>query len=403
MGAHDRHQFRFADGLRGGAALQVLLLHYASVFLPFYAHEGAVARYEFERWLATSPLYLVIDGGTAVCLFFVISGFVLASSFARMSASISAAAVKRTVRLALPVAAAAFFAWLCLGPLAPPMDALRVATQSDFVMRVYPHPLTILHALKDVSMHALFTGYEAVSLFSGNSWMSLPRLDESVDPPFWTLHIEFWGSMLVLGLSWARRRLPSIVMGVLLAVAFWLAGTSWYLLFIIGFLLHGAHSKIGLPSGWMSAVTGVLVVAVGCSIAVTKSNPYVHAAFEVLVPLVHGQALNTYTFQSCIGGALIFIGVWVAKPLRMLATSRAALFLGRLSFGMYLLHFPILFAVASRIFLALLPQGFGIAALTASFVGICVTGCLAYLFDRFVDPRIIRLSHRAGALAGPRS
>jgi peptidoglycan/LPS O-acetylase OafA/YrhL len=375
----------------------VLLLHYASVFIPLYAHEGTVAHYEAEHWLATSPLFLAVDGGTAVCLFFVISGFVLSSSFSRLTTSAPGAVLRRTLRLLVPVAVAAMFAWLCLGFSPPPMDELHAVTASDFVGRVYPTPVTGSRVLKDISVQALFLGYDPVSIFSGQSWISLPTLDQSVDPPFWTLHIEFWGSMLVLALTLIRRELSRSAMLMVLVGVLLVVGTSWYFLFVVGFVLHQINASFGARNGTIPAAVGALLVLLGSSIALSKANTYVHSIYEALGPLVHGQALNTYTFQSCVAGALIFLGVVLSSPLRTLATCRPALFLGRLSFGMYLLHFPVLFAVAARVFLVLLPVGYGVAAISASIAGIAITGCLAYAFDRFVDGRVIWLSHRIAA------
>ena len=61
----------YLEGLRGIAAMQVVLLHFVTGFLPNTAQH------------AWPPLRVLFDGHTAVYVFFLISGAVLTPSFAR--------------------------------------------------------------------------------------------------------------------------------------------------------------------------------------------------------------------------------------------------------------------------------------------------------------------------------
>src|SRR6476620_400751 len=87
----------YLEGLRGVAAMQVLLLHFFTGFLPETAS---------RVW---PPFNLALDGHTAVYVFFLISGTVLTPSFARPG-SLVAKMARRVVRLGIPVAAAAAIA-----------------------------------------------------------------------------------------------------------------------------------------------------------------------------------------------------------------------------------------------------------------------------------------------------
>jgi peptidoglycan/LPS O-acetylase OafA/YrhL len=64
----------YLEGLRGIAAMQVVLLHFVTGFLPDTAQH------------AWPPLRVLFDGHTAVYVFFLISGAVLTPSFARSGA-----------------------------------------------------------------------------------------------------------------------------------------------------------------------------------------------------------------------------------------------------------------------------------------------------------------------------
>src|ERR1700733_14751765 len=101
-----RHTFEFINGLRGLAALQGVLFHYCSSFLPMFARAGQFAHYSFETKFGYSPAFFPIDGFSAVYLFFLMSGFVLAPSFLKADSGIVLQVAKRCTRLYIPVAGA---------------------------------------------------------------------------------------------------------------------------------------------------------------------------------------------------------------------------------------------------------------------------------------------------------
>lgn len=386
------HQYQFSDGLRGLAAIQVVLLHYASVFLPVFAHEGSTPAYQAEQWLSKSPLFFLIDGGTAVCIFFAISGFVLASSFQKSPIKVLPAIARRTTRLFVPVAIAACFAWALLSLM--PGYGARIAsiTHSDFSARLYQEPMNVLGLLRDVVANSLFIGYKATSIFDSFGWMPVAQPSASTNPPFWTLHIEFWGSMLVLGLAYLRQRLPRALFVMALAVSVLIVGTSWYALFLLGFVLNLLNRKLQTTS-FIASVLGVAAVLWGVFVGYSKGSQPINDLYLFLNGFVVGKAFNPFTFQSTAAGALIFTGVLLNGPMRRCLASRPCTFLGRLSFGMYLLHFPVLFTVGAIIFLRTLSHGYSVAMVAATVVGVVTTGALAYAFDRWIDRRAIQLSH----------
>ena len=79
------------------------------------------------------------------------------------------------------------------------------------------------------------------------------------------------------------------------------------------------------------------------------------------------------------------------------ALSRPATrYLGRLSFSVYLVHFPIVMTLVPAIYLA---PGGGIAAACAAAAA--VTAGLAWLFERYVDAPATRLSRGIGRTVPP--
>src|SRR3984957_19391427 len=182
----------YLDGLRGIAAMQAVFLHFFPGFLPDAAQHA---------WL---PLRVLFDGHTAVYVFFLISGAVLTPSFARPGAFLGKLG-KRVVRLGLPVAAAAVIATVLLA--AWPDAHLRAAalTGSAWLAMDSSGASTLAHLAREVSLDSLLLGYREATLFAPLA-ERLPLMEQSLDAPFWSLHLELYGSLLILCLVWLRGR-----------------------------------------------------------------------------------------------------------------------------------------------------------------------------------------------------
>ena len=196
---------QYLEGLRGIAAMQVVLLHFVSGFIPETAQH------------AWPPLRVLFDGHTAVYVFFLISGAVLTPSFARPGPFVAKMA-KRVVRLGIPVAAAAVIATLLLA--AWPDAHLRAAalTGSAWLAMDSSGAPTLAHLAREVSLDSLLLGYREATLFAPLA-ERLPLMQQSLDAPFWSLHLELYGSLLVLALSLHLTVSTAIGVLVLLGMA----------------------------------------------------------------------------------------------------------------------------------------------------------------------------------------
>jgi hypothetical protein len=163
----------YLDGLRGIAAMQVVLLHFVTGFLPDAAQHA---------WL---PLRVLFDGHTAVYVFFLISGAVLTPWFARPGAFLGKLG-KRVVRLGLPVAAAAVIATVLLA--AWPDAHLRAAalTGSAWLAMDSSGAPTLPHLAREIGLDSLLLGYREATLFAPLAGR-LPPMEHSLDAPFWSL------------------------------------------------------------------------------------------------------------------------------------------------------------------------------------------------------------------------
>ncbi len=376
--------------------MQVLLLHYCAMILPYAARADDVRRFDAELWFAATPLFFLINGHVAVQLFFLISGTVLAASFLRSDAPIPAQILKRFLRLLLPALAAIAFALALLYWL--PMDraGLTGLVKSDWMARYMNTPLQWAAIARDSLLDSVLLGYQDVSLFERiarrEQWLS--SIGGAAVPPLWTLHVEFWGSMLVLALATAHRRLGARGFGIVLAGVLVFTGSSKYSLFVVGFVLHLLWRHRPAPDASQPALLTVPLIMVGVVLTSVPALPGMDGLLWLMRKLSVLRAQNATVLQSQLGAILIFVCVVRSAQVRQWLSAAPLAWLGRLSFSIYLLHFAVMALIGSRLFLVLAGYGYLLAGLAAFAAGTAITFVLALGFERFIDRPAIAVAAR---------
>jgi peptidoglycan/LPS O-acetylase OafA/YrhL len=390
------HEFAFLDGLRGIAALQVVCLHYFSAFLPVLADATGKQHFAWEEGLSKSILSYAWDGYSAVYLFFVMSGFVLAQSFINTDLPLPLATIKRFIRLFIPVFTAGLIALALAFATVHTRGMANSVAMSDWLAGPYHNPMTAHSVAKDLLLSSMLFGYQNVSLFQPvQDYLGIGVLSPAafaLNAPMWTLHGEFWGSMLTLLLSVFYKRLPMALFGMLVIAVLLLTGTSQLSLFVIGFLLYFVRGRLLSlrGAGWVG-ISAMMIFA-GVWICVRRNIPDVLWIDVHLIRFTWLRAYNDAHFESSLGAFLVLLGMLVNRPLRIVLSTTIFQRLGRLSFSVYLLHFPILFSVGCFVFYIVQPHGYLFAVFTSLIVGVALTLACASVFERDVDRRAIRLS-----------
>ena len=360
---------QYLEGLRGIAAMQVVLLHFVTGFMPYSAKH------------AWPPLRILFDGHTAVYVFFLISGAVLTPSFARPG-PFTAKLCKRVVRLAIPVAAAAVIATVLIAAMSRAHGTAAALTGSKWLAMDSSGAPTFEHLAREIGLDSLLLGYREATLFMPLAH-SLTPMDHSLDAPFWSLHLELYGSLLVLCLvtlrAWSRRL--HLIAIAACAIAF---GTHPMFLFVLGHLLPPRLAGGG------KGIPGALLLLLGLLMSATKNWPILEPTHAFLSHTELASAPTLFQFQSQLAAIALFLGVRHTPFLWPALQSTPFRHLGRLSFSIYLLHFPILFTVICLAFTVL-------PSVTAAFVlFVALTLLAAAAFQRWIDAPAIALSHRLG-------
>lgn len=300
------------DGLRGVAALIVVIYHFLCLLNP----QMTPSMVDDPVAVATTPLYLLWSGNFAVAVFFVLSGFVMAAASDRRPNSLFSNSVARYLRLAVPAALSCILAWAWLSawPTAAQTMAESVEDPSRWLQYTYQDDVkTLGHAVVDGLLANFVRGY---SRFNN---------------VLWTLQFELIGSLgIFVGywLSTGRARLILLVASIV-AIVILIPGP--YLAFPIGAALYEARIRGGLdhvPAAVPVAalVGGVLLGYHGAGAHDRLGLPPMPAGWELGSP--RGMV-------SIVAAGLI---VYATLMLRFIARFFSHAFpqwLGRISFGLY--------------------------------------------------------------------
>jgi peptidoglycan/LPS O-acetylase OafA/YrhL len=370
---------QYLEGLRGLAAMQVVALHFVTAFMPITAEH------------AWPPFRLLFDGHSAVYVFFLISGAVLTPSLARPGSFVGKIA-KRLVRLGLPVAAAAVIAFVLLWAVPNAHVQAAAASGSTWLATDSSGAITLAHLLREISLDSLLLGYRESTLFSPLA-DHLPLMETSLDTPFWSLHIELYGSLLILILVTVRAWNAWLHRGAIAASALAFA-THPMFLFVLG---HLAAPLIARTPGAKAQRAGAALLLVGCALCATNDWRWVETLRLAIASTELSSAPNFFQFQSQIGAVALFFGTVLGKFAWPLLETSVCRFFGRMSFAIYLLHFPILFTIVCVAFLAMsagLPYGLLVSVAFVIFIALVIPAAMA--FERWVDQPSVALSRRIG-------
>ena len=315
------------DSLRGIAAFLVVTFHCAQVTSGFAARSNPLSLAAWGdgwTWLKYTPLRILVSSGpSAVVLFFVLSGFVLSLPFLRSERlpGYAGFAIKRLCRIYLPFAAAILFSAALYWLIDPqPMPALS----HWFNTVLWDQKLTVGYVGRNLAMTGLTP-------------------DMTLDLVMWSLVHELRISLVFPLLFLATRRWPALSMAgsLLLSVICIeaLAGTEattvpmslvdtgrFVFLFTAGILIASRVAELrqaaarlsGTTKAWLWPLSLVLILSPG---------PTVYRYFDLTWGL---------------GAVLLLVLVVSSLRAERMLSARAPVWLGRVSYSLYLVHLPIL-------------------------------------------------------------
>ena len=295
-------RFEAFDGLRGLASLIVVLGHFFD--------QGPVKSFP--------GLNLFTDTKVAVAIFFILSGFVLCQMKLPAPPSgnplnlLLRKVTARFVRLAIPVFGISFLAFL-MHPF------IRPANDPTVFWNVFTEFYNFERRLVDIVYYPL------VDVFF------LADFSRNYIPPSWTMRPEFFGSLFIFLIPWSKLGQQSWKCAALiLFVAFLFIVTygSLPFVYVLGFFIAGAAIRF-----------------------VPSKVPYL---LQFTILLVCIKTFCNYTgvrffTLDFLFSFLLVLSIYQFKKMSAIFASPPLLFLGKISFPLYLVHVPLIALIAPRL------------------------------------------------------
>ena len=371
-------RLHYLDTLRGLASVQVLLSHSMLAFFigPAFASpwSGTLVGY-----LAASPLFFLFDGASAVCIFFVLSGYVLTPVFTHSRATNGAIIGSRFLRLGIPAIAGCAFSAILFQVFGGYNETAGPVAKSWWLADGW-RPSADLWFLKDALINGIILGFQNSSILQwfGFPAASLASMADSYVTPLWTLSVEFYGSILVLLMARARS-------WTLLILATIILGRTYLLCFLVGhvaarFDLGGKRLLVPWPVAAAAAAAGLALCLTSHFWSPEAVVNFCSRPVQFLPPC----PLAKPDYLMRVYGATVFtVGIMQCAPVRTFLAHERLRALGRLSFPIYLTHWPIIFGLGSFSLVLLAPR---VGALPARLLAMIISIVVTILAARYFEP-----------------
>lgn len=355
----------FLDGIRGWASLMVLFSHLVVFFL-------ANTIPELKPWI----FGIATDGNLAIFIFFVLSGFVLSIGYVQTGKRgiITALAIRRYARLAIPIVCTVFFAYLLLEfDLFYNIEAGNLSSNT-WISGFYTFSPDLLNSMK-FALYGVFTYWDGAL---------------SYNPVLWTMSIELWGSFVVFSICALVLNLRKrMLILVFILIYLYAVNNIYYLPFVCGICIaifhHQPNKKIAKYVSFLSPIILGLVVYYSCST--------MRGGIFGLPAMPRNDTLNIL-----VATAVVFVAS--CTPLvRNFFQNRLSRYLGSISFPLYLTHFLVLCSFSSFMLIKLQKMGFSPerSNVINCFASLFICILTAHLF-RYIESFAIRTARKLSDL-----
>lgn len=337
--------------MKRGTSLYLDLVRFGAAFVVFLEHLREHTRNSFAAFWHSHPfLYAHLDAysETAVIVFFVLSGYVIAHVLATRENTLTEFATSRLARLY---------------SVAIPALLLTAATNYAEALR-YPNAF---EAYDNIPTAIRYAG---TALFMGHFWL-WPDL-EPANTPFWSLSFEvaYYAAIAIFVFAKGYGRLAGLIILSLLA------GPSMVLLaptWLVGYAAyHFSQRELKVP---VAATLWLLSTAALLSCFLIEENLRQPLKFLRLPDASVGGLLAAYAAALCFVVNVLVIDSLAVPTARVLQPVSVFIrWLGSMTFALYLFHQPILsvltvYPIAGRSSVAQMAALVGFTFLIVATVG----------------------------------
>lgn len=337
-----RQRKLYLDGMKGLASISVMLGHYIGIYK--YAGERAAIQCGFMKFCTTFPFSAFMREEFWLYLFFVVSGYLVSASRVEGVVSALRKSAGRIVRFAIPITGAAAIVVLLGKTLGFHNQELRQLIENKWFFLSYREPVKWIDALLEV--------YK--TLVQGKPYLI---------PPFWVMRDMLFSSLIIYAVqllrSWLKR---------------WTRRGTWIMIL--------------LPLTWVFFRENWTVFACLCGATGYFIQPWTDRLFKrstvlrwvptAILPVAY--FLDVETIKSVV------FTVWVLSAsenvvLKRIYSSKIPIWLGKVSLGVFSLHWSIYCSVGMLLFLKLygnVSNSVVFAAVFGASISITLAAALAF-------------------------
>ncbi len=367
----------YLEGIRGIAAFIVLIGHLKNVF--DYDFENRTLAYfinlthsTFLGTLLNSFIVVFVDGKLAVQIFWFMSAYVISIKLFGKHGStyLKSAVIKRYFRLAIPVLASVLLAFGLMK-----LGFMYNHELEQFSGRHYPS-LTEMYNFKPDFLKAIKSGlWDTFFNFKSSN---------SYNIVLWTMEPELFGSFFCFFLfAVFRKGSARYYFYVCFIIASVFFQYYWLTTFIISYILCDIDHTTN-PFKKMLATLSAHLYA----------KWYYSVAVIFILIMINGLNQHFYSaYAKIFVSAGIVFSVMNAESLRNFFSKKILVWLGKISFGLYLIHIPVIYSFSCYLYLQIglehICNAWISSIITIAFV---LTG--AVIFTKFIDKQSVFISSK---------
>ncbi|MES2849919.1 MAG: acyltransferase [Bacteroidota bacterium] len=379
-------KIKYLEGLRGVAALIVVFGHLRNIC--FWGHQtylisciNNLSIPGFLRTFLVNIINICTDGSLAVWIFWVLSSYVISILFFKEGANYDQVLVnyfsKRYFRLLIPVLASVMFAYILLkfGLMYNlELAAVLPTYASDgWIATFYNFSPDFLKALKSAFFDSFFA-YDKNTTYN---------------TVLWTIQNEFLGSLFtfsIFGIIRHNKR-RYILYFIIMAVALKLY-LGWLVAFVIGHVL--------CDFDFSKSDDKILTYLRNLEAKIHRRKILVLIAtilFIVFnVNLMSALHIHPVYGQLILSAFIVYI-CCKSPYLKSFFSLKIPVWLGKISFGLYLIHLPIICSLTSYL---ILQSNSLVSKIGACVLTLVVSLVLSYFFTTFIDRNGVTFANRIG-------
>ncbi len=281
-----------------------------------------------DKIMTNSPLHIIWDGFAAVSIFFVLSGFVLAykyfappSDSSLRQLSLRTFYIARLARIYLP-----FLGVLCLSAL---------------LQRALP-PVLVSHPLSTSWLQPFWANLETVRSFFDQAllYKYAPDTTLRLIPQDWSLTIEFNISLIFPFLVLVACRSSFWILALTLISIPILKLPMYLFHFMLGILMAKHLPALRQKVGALKKLTQICLFLLGLFFYTYRYSVYPY--FPNLL------AENRIWYVTGLASALVILVALTSRTIQRLLRHPWLVFLGKISYSVYLIHFAIFLSFCTR-------------------------------------------------------